>query len=622
MQRIASLVIDNAIHKPRALEEIRAELGNSSTQLRAMKTIISMIQQNFDMGGLLSDVLRILNTSNYELKMLCNCYLKAICYDRPAQLLVCTNSFFSDFNDRNIKIQQLALIDSIELSDEVLIRKYINEIKRMVKHPCINIRVYTARCLSLIYLKNRALFYEENMINDLRLLLKDSENIVKCAALRAIYIIESQTQILTTEETIKTAFKFFKNGDSAGLRFTLSILKRKPLDKEMLNLLRKTVRSNDICVFYLSAWKILEGGKTGLEQEIYESAIEFMNVREEQQQNLLLFILSFLDLVKIDPKDFLIFSNDSDLIKMIKIDILIRKYKEFNEEEKEEVLAWTLGLLNENNSEYALKVLTSLIDSDFLNEELINVVLNQPISNDQLILLIKEKKDIIKGTKWREIVSKILFDTKETKYQKEYINLVSEFCDSIPPLFLEIIENLSDADDVLLVAKYLVQLYQRTMITKNSCIDYLTGMIKHYPLVQRLNIILDRIDDLDPEDIIRKDTFLFSPKDETLIQKELFLQENDKSSSHFKEECLAKLPIYIESSNFKGILKVDDGRLVLFVDSIEAPEILKFKIENIEHEEDILMEQKYSLFEITRELKGKECLIEISGKRYNIQVEN
>ncbi|ELA42372.1 uncharacterized protein VICG_00470 [Vittaforma corneae ATCC 50505] len=91
---LTNLVLGNAIQEPRPIDELRRELSSSTTQIKAMKTVVSMLQQGYDVNMLLGDILKIIDTNNYELKVLCSFYLRNTCFGRPACQLMCTHTFF------------------------------------------------------------------------------------------------------------------------------------------------------------------------------------------------------------------------------------------------------------------------------------------------------------------------------------------------------------------------------------------------------------------------------------------------------------------------------------------------------------------------------------------------
>ena len=66
IKHISNYLSENPLEEPREIHELQAELRNSKTSIKAMKTIVSMIQLGHDVTGVYNDVLKIIDTSNYH----------------------------------------------------------------------------------------------------------------------------------------------------------------------------------------------------------------------------------------------------------------------------------------------------------------------------------------------------------------------------------------------------------------------------------------------------------------------------------------------------------------------------------------------------------------------------
>ena len=154
IKQISNFLAENDLEEPRETADLQIELKSIKTSIKAMKTIISMIQQGYDMSDVYSDVLKIIDTNNYELKVLCSFYLKYVSVNKPACQIMCTQFLLKDFNEYNPKIQKLAVLDSTLLSDEILLKNYVEDIKKMCKHSSPDIRFATTFSIVNFYLKN------------------------------------------------------------------------------------------------------------------------------------------------------------------------------------------------------------------------------------------------------------------------------------------------------------------------------------------------------------------------------------------------------------------------------------------------------------------------------------
>lgn len=322
IKQISNFLSENSIEEPREIRELQIELKNGKTSLKAMKTIVSMLQQGYDMSEIYSDVLKVVDSNNYHLKLLCSFYLKWICMNKPACQLMCTQSLLRDFNEINPKIQRLAILDSMILCDEILVKNYVEDLKRMCRHPNSEIRLATTRSLAYFYKKNVQLFKEEEMFLYLRELLKDKDQSVKIGALNALASIEKIENVVSNSEIFKIAKSSYDRGLNRVLKAALNVLKYKRLTDQSKDFYLNLLNSNDVCIFYLAASKLLENELFC--QKIYESCLCFMGSRPEQHYNILNFILSFINKVEIDPSDFIIFHSEPLFIKKMKLKILFK----------------------------------------------------------------------------------------------------------------------------------------------------------------------------------------------------------------------------------------------------------------------------------------------------------
>lgn len=659
--KLTSLVISTAICPPRSIDILRKELSNTSTQLRAMRTIVSMIQLNYDTSQLTTDIIKLIDTNNYELKALCNFYLRNTCTNRPACQLMCTHTFFKDFNDRNHKIQQLALIDSMHLSDEVLVEHYVKDIKRMVHHPRQEIRMLTARSISILYIKNRDLFYKKNMKACLAELLSDSCDQVVISALKAVGTIEAAEPIIASEDIVTLAIKFYEKGESTGLRYALNILKYKQMNDPIRKLISNTFMSNDIAVFYLSAKMLLDDGFC--RQKVYEMAIGFMNTRPEQLCNLLLFIHSFIDQVNCDINDFLIrsfkccddplkFCNYELLssnsyhhvdiihkINIVKIMIIGKKYNTLAEKEQR---------LIEDNLIKIVEHVSCLRDKIFeillTNKAYIPAVIDRITPSDRVLWYIQNNKSLIAPV-WTNAVSDLLMRVKDTELPVLYMDLVGCLCKELPRLVFRFGDEKHASD----LIRMFVAMMRREIITVTQCRTYLNNIKKRHTMLRRIDLVLEHLDTVDPNDIvcgtsqmreeendwleidskhiaIKGDVVFENPEntDELLIEKDKELTYDNLAEKHTEipevDVKITQLPFFIDFRNLKGILDADKNKFILIVDILEGEEIIKYTVGPnpvLKHEDQIAIEGRYSMFEITRDFFNKAYTVELCNHRFS-----
>ncbi|ELA42373.1 uncharacterized protein VICG_00471 [Vittaforma corneae ATCC 50505] len=113
----------------------------------------------------------------------------------------------------------------------------------MCSHRREEVRMHTARCLSIFYLKNRKLFYEKDLLKYLKILLQDQKEGVVVSALKALVVIECRESAISIQDVLMIAQGFWERGCNDGLRSALNILKYKEVNEAAKSLLLKTLRA-------------------------------------------------------------------------------------------------------------------------------------------------------------------------------------------------------------------------------------------------------------------------------------------------------------------------------------------------------------------------------------------
>lgn len=485
LKHITNYLVDSAIEEPRPVQELQAELKSSKTTVKAMRTIVSMIQQGYDLKALYSDVLKVIDTNNYELKILCIFYLKITCTDRPASQLMCVQAFLKDFNEINQKIQKLAISNSVILCDEILIKSYVEEIKKMSKHSNVEIRMETARCMALFYLKNKDFFKSEEMIKDLKDLLKDKDLQVKTAALNAISIIERHENYFDSKEILKIAKKMNDCSRITGLKAALNVLKYKRLTENSKEFYLTILNSSDICIFYLAASKLIENGL--FYKIIYDSSLFFMNSRPEQLYNLLIFIYSFVNKVEVDVNDFIIMKTDPDYIKELKIKIILSSLK--NNESHVHSTSKASSLIVErflrlakNNFKLQQFIVYHAISFNIYIEDLFKGYQNEKILKNVIDLEWISKE-------YKESISAFLAKVKEVDNPLIFIGLASKYSEKIP----KIIFKLESEETVKELLRFYIEMRDRGIITEQQCVNYIKNLQKKFPMNGIFKILLSNL---------------------------------------------------------------------------------------------------------------------------------
>lgn len=497
LNKISSIMKGSGIRSSRPINTILNEIKESSFIIKALKTIISMIQRGEDVSELYGEIIKIIDTSDHNIKSLCNQYLLLVCSERPAIQLMCVHTFLKDFNDRNINVQRLALIYSVLLSDEIIVKNYVKEIKRLAFHTNTEIKIAATRSLSILFLKNKKLFIKEKLVSCLRVLLKDSNYKVSLASLNAFSIIEATDNLIQMKYLIQILKYHIYQRNEIGIRYSLNVLKYKRLHAQHQNLYLSLTSTSDICILYLVFTKLLEAGLTTY-QAFYERLREFYNTEYEEAYNIYLLICSFVDRITVISSDFAILDSDPEFIKDIKIEILFKINDEFSKGEIERLVVIEYNIMKIFEMSIKYKILISSLFEKIENE------------NRDKILLILQKyfwmllditdTEILVDNVWQKQLSVFLNNFK-TGFKNEHtlIELCSKVCNNIPKTIFK----LYSKENCMHLIKYFIVIMNRNIITEEHCMNYLGKIKDSMPYIPTIDIVTRNLNHIDPEFICK-----------------------------------------------------------------------------------------------------------------------
>ena len=241
-------------------------------------------------------------------------------------------------------------------------------------------------------------------------LLNDQNTSVKTAALSAISEIEKFENKFKTSEILKIAKEMKSQGKTETLKAALNVLKYKRMDSLLKELYIELLNSSDICIFYLSASKLIENEI--FYKEIYDSCLFFMNSRPEQLYNLLIFIYSFVDKIEIKILDFYILKSDENFVKELKIKILLKSFKKANtidQGEIRKIISKTIVKIDEKTNFKILKtiLLNAILFDVFIEKFFIN------FSNEKIIEDLYKNNTNLISEEWKESISNFLYNSVE-----------------------------------------------------------------------------------------------------------------------------------------------------------------------------------------------------------------
>lgn len=492
---ISSLASDNSLKDPKSSHEIVKDLRDMNQQMQIMKTIISMIQKEYDLSYLNCEVIKIFDTYNKNLKLLCNTYLILTCSDKPATQLMCVHTFLKDFNDKNWKIQRLALNHAVHLSDEIIIKNYLKDIKTLSKNSLFEIKMACAKCLAVVFSKSKRLFLSENMIDSIKSLLKDRDDRIKITMLNSISSIESTENIIGTMELLQILKYFIYKNNKKGIRAILGVLKYKRLNNLTKDIYNSLKNSSDTCIIYFVYSKLIENDSS-LKQEFYHKLRKFFNCSYEQRYNVFAFICNVVNEIQSQSTDFSIFSTDPEYIKFIKIEIMIKKYDDFCKNEIERLIYMKSNILQ--IIEYSLKYnryFNDIFKYVSIEDQDKCLLLFQKYFRSLMVL---ENGSMVMSPVWTDSIAEFLQVIKCTIKQTQlFIELASKFSKTIPNIIFKF---YTEKNSINLI-KFYCTLMTRKVISKKQCINFLTELKKSIQCMPLTKLVINNLDNINPEDI-------------------------------------------------------------------------------------------------------------------------
>ncbi|KAI4291592.1 hypothetical protein PAPHI01_0866 [Pancytospora philotis] len=619
IQKLNLLVFDNAMTEPADAQQLAIDLKKPACQIQSMRTVVSMLQRGYDLSALCADVIKLTDTSDARVKLLCNVYLSRVCADRPACQLMCTNTFLKDFNDRDWTIQLYATHYALELGDEILIKNYVYDLKRMCKHERSEVRACAARALAVFHSKSRTLFAQHGLDKILLGFINDKDSSVVAEGLKAIADVEAagadSTQMVpgadspsTTIISVNELFALYAKYDSDldVVRAWATVAKLKPADERLVHVLQRLLHSTDASVFYLAASRLIQHDRK-YTAEAFEHALGFLDLRSEQLYNMLLFVEQLLhsladegaqhcDRKQLAPL-FVPHGGDPDYIKTLKMRLLL-----FADKSLSDLLARFFY-----EPKYNLMIIEQFLDLGIDNVAVLDGV--APSQAATLCRMLKSKGTL--SDAWRAALGKFFaeslqFDgetlssaTREdgslclgpgshrcTEAEAELVlSTARELCGAIPAWA----HDLGAKRHVRAISAFFCRLLQRKVISKETCTAKLKELERAAPRHNRIAFLLKHIDGVqrnciyasisdDEPDCTGREAEVVSNLPACTDDSNALAQTNiDTEQRNSTSICLVgTLPFAIAQEGYRGVLSIEGSELVLKTEQIAAEKELVY----------------------------------------------
>jgi len=179
----------------------------------AVKKVIAAMTVGKDVSSLFTDVVKIMQTDNLELKKLVYLYIIVYAKDRPQEAIITVNTFQKDCEDKNPLIRALALrtMSAIRLDQ---ITEYLAEpLGKALRDKNPYVKKTAAVCTAKLYGFNRELVEEQGFLDQLRSMISDSNPMVvanSVAALSEISELSGKDMMKISSAVLQTLLNSLK----------------------------------------------------------------------------------------------------------------------------------------------------------------------------------------------------------------------------------------------------------------------------------------------------------------------------------------------------------------------------------------------------------------------------
>lgn len=162
------------------IKELRQDLNSTNLEKKkdALKRIIAMMTTGRDVGVLIHDVIRNMQTPDLEMKKLVSLYLITYSKTDPDMVLHAVNTFLKDTKHPNPLIRALALRTMASIRVETLAEYLVEPLHRCLQDPDPYVKKTAVIGVGKLFDVSAELVLDEQFIDELKNLLSDSNPMV------------------------------------------------------------------------------------------------------------------------------------------------------------------------------------------------------------------------------------------------------------------------------------------------------------------------------------------------------------------------------------------------------------------------------------------------------------
>ncbi|EMR08145.1 hypothetical protein PNEG_03582 [Pneumocystis murina B123] len=424
------------------VQELRLELSDEKKDKKhtrkkmVLKKIIANMTMSNDMSSLFPDIIQCMDIPVLEIKKMCFLFLINYSKLKPNMALQALPILIKDLNDKNPLIRSLALrtmsyINIKEFTNSIIIPLY-----QLLSDSDPYVRKTAAICVAKLYCINKSIVEENNLINELKKKLHDTNSIVVSSSLLSLSQISEHSDSIKLDISTSYANKLANMLDGCAewnqiyiLEALINYIPQEENDAEILaeKITPRLQHSNTCIIFttikiilYLMNYMHNENTIKVLSRKLFSSLIILLSKDYEIEyitlKNVQIILQKIPNIFENNIDIFFCKYNDPLYIKLAKLEIIT---KIANKENIDSIISELKDYTAEIDKNFVKKSIQSVgilaIKFESITERCINILL--ALIETKIPYIIQESILVIKN----------IF----RKYPNKYESIISIICSNL-----------------------------------------------------------------------------------------------------------------------------------------------------------------------------------------------
>ncbi|KTW26205.1 hypothetical protein T552_03096 [Pneumocystis carinii B80] len=424
------------------VQELKLELSDEKKDKKytrkkvALKKIIANMTMSNDMSSLFPDIIQCMDIPVLEIKKMCFLFLINYSKSKPNMALQALPILIKDLNDKNPLIRSLALRTMSYINIKEFTNSIVIPLNQLLSDSDPYVRKTAAICVSKLYYTNKSIVEENNLINELKKKLHDTNSIVVSSSLLSLIQISEHSDSVKLDISTSYANKLANMLDGCAewnqiyiLEALMNYIPQEENDAEILaeKITPRLQHSNTCIIFtaikiilYLMNYMHNEVTIKVLSRKLFSSLIILLSKDCEIQyitiKNVQIILQKIPDIFENNIDIFFCKHNDPLYIKLAKLEIIT---KIANKENIYSIISELKDYTGEIDKRFVKKSIQSIgilaIGFESITESCVNILLS--LIETKIPYIIQESI----------LVMKNIF----RKYPNKYESIISVICNNL-----------------------------------------------------------------------------------------------------------------------------------------------------------------------------------------------